>query len=119
MVQLYLLSIVLNGAIAFILISDTDAISKNVYLTIGILAALTGVLKLLLPMTNPPIIGDIIPAIAGVCAGFQVFIEYRLLHLEIIPGPFGGFLLDNRKMVGYVIACVAVLHFFLPQALFI
>jgi hypothetical protein len=138
MVQLYLLSIVLNGFIGFLLVFG-DAIedspigngfktffsSWGFRLVIGILAAITGLLKLLSPYNDRiPILGDMLPALAGIAAGFiLIFGFYRVnstkSETDGILNRIGDALLHNKKAVGIALLVIATLHFLFPTALFL
>jgi len=143
MIQLYLLSIILNGLIGFLLIlgdaAEGDSPEKGVKiffsswgfrLVLGILAAITGILKLLLPMPNSektaiPILGDFLPALAGLAAGFiLIFGFYRENSAKSAAADgkldlIGDTLLQYRKTVGICLLVIAVLHFLFPYALFL
>jgi len=140
MVQFYLLSIILNGVIGFLLIFEDklggDSTAKNfnlswgIRLVLGIISVITGILKLLLPMTADGkttiyILGDLLPAVAGVAAGFiLIFGFYRenSTRHDDYDGKLdrvGDTLLHYKKVVGVSILAVAVLHFLLPYALFL
>jgi hypothetical protein len=138
MIQFYLLSIVLNGLIGFLLVFG-DAIegnstasgfelflsSRGLRLFLGILAAITGILKLLSPVMNGmPILGDILPALAGLAAGFiLIFGFYRENSVkndtEGTLDRIGDTFLHYKKAVGVILLAVAVLHFLFPTALFL
>jgi hypothetical protein len=140
MVQLYFLSIILNVLTGFLLVfGDTiegDSTAKSIRtfistggirLVLGILAAITGVLKLLSPMfigTKIPIFEDMLPALAGIAAGFiLIFGFYRENSVknnnEGNLDRVGDMFLHNKKVVGIVLLAVAVLHFLFPTALFL
>jgi hypothetical protein len=143
MIQLYLLAIILNGLIGFLFVlgdtvqdASTEKGFKNFFsswgfrLVLGILAAITGVLKLLLPMPNSektaiPILGDMLPALAGIVAGFiLIFGFYRENSTKSanVNGKLdliGDTLLQYRKAVGISLLVIAVLHFLFPYALFL
>jgi len=141
MIQLYLLSIILNGLIGFLLILG-DAIegaspekgikgflsSWGFRLVLGILAAIIGVLKFLLPMsekTSIPILGDFFPALAGIAAGFiLIFGFYRenSTRTEDTDGKLdsiGDTFLHYKKVIGIALLVIAALHFLFPAALFL
>jgi len=133
-VQLYLLSIILNGLIGFFLVFE-DAIERNstgksfrsswgFRLVLGILAAIMGILKLLLPMTKPAILGDLLPALAGIVAGYVlIFGFYRDNSVKSETGgkldKLGDTFLNNKKIVGIALLIVTLLHFLFPTALFL
>jgi hypothetical protein len=140
MVQLYFLSIILNALIGFLLIfgNATEGnstangfklflLSGGFRLVLGILAAITGILKLLSPMfigTKIPIFEDVLPAMAGIAAGFVlIFGFYRensakndnAGNLDRI----GDMFLHYKKVVGIFLLAAAALHFLFPTALFL
>jgi hypothetical protein len=142
MVQLYFLSIILNGLTGLFLVFgdviEGDSAAKGVRsffssggfrLVLGIAAAITGILKLLSPMPNSektsiPILGDMLPALAGVVAGFiLVFGFYRENSVKSGDGGnldrIGDTLLHYKKIAGVLLLAVAVLHFLFPAALFL
>lgn len=96
-------------------------------LVMGILTALTGILKLLSPsVDNIPILGDLVPALAGIVAGFILVFGY---YRENASPPLeeGGGKLDRigeiflhyKKAAGIILLAAALLHFLFPQALFL
>jgi len=142
MVQIYFLSIVLNGLAGFLFVfadlGGDDSAQNNAKfssfgsgfrLTTGILAAVTGILKLLLPMgeggkTGMPIMGDLLPAVASLVAGFiLIFGFYRerapQVDSEEKINHFGEIALHYKKAVGIALLAVALLHFLFPTALFL
>ena len=142
MVQLYFLSIVFNGLAGFLFVfadlSSGDSAENNVKfssvgsgfrLVIGILAAVTGILKLLLPMgaegrVGLPILGDLLPALASLVAGFMlIFGFYRERSPQVDSeekiNRFGEIALHYKKAVGMALLAAALLHFLFPAALFL
>jgi len=138
MVQLYFLSIILNGLTGLLLVfgetSGHPLSAKGIRsllssggfrLVLGILAAITGILKLLSPINNTtPILGDMLPALAGIAAGFiLIFGFYRENSVKSgDPGNLdriGDIFLHNKKVAGIALLAVAVLHFLFPTALFL
>lgn len=140
MVQLYLLSIVLNGLIGFLLVfgdmieggstaGGFKSLSWGVRLVLGILAAITGVLKLLSPYSGDNktiyILGDFLPALAGISAGFVLifgFYREKFTRNDDIDGKLdriGDAFLHYKKAVGISLLVIAALHFLFPAALFL
>lgn len=136
MIQLYFLSILCNGISGYILFAgdESGAEQKSIilynnptfHLVLGILSGVTGVLKILSPSIGGfPIIGDLIPAAAGIIAGFMlIFGIYRkdspssnqtAGSLDVL----GSSLLRFRKPVGLGLLVVAAVHFLFPEALFL
>ena len=143
MLQLYFMSILLNGITGFMFIfgdtGENDSIEKSMKfsfssggfrLILGILTALTGLVKLFLPVkgesaiTGIPILGDLIPALAGIAGGFiLLFGFYRensaRFDKENNLDRIGDSFLRYKKVAGFVLAGIALLHFLFPSALFL
>jgi hypothetical protein len=142
MVQIYFLSIVFSGLAGFLFVfadlgggdsaengAKFSSVSSGFRLVIGILASVIGILKLLLPMgeegkTGVPILGDLLPAVAGMIAGFMLifgFYRERSPHVdnEEKINRFGEVTLHYKKAVGIGLLAVALLHFLFPSALFL
>ena len=140
MVQLYFLSILCNSLTAYILIlgntDESDSIEGGLQfslhsgvfrLVLGILCALTGVLKLLSPSFDSiPILGDLVPALAGFLAGFVLIFGYyrerASIGASVSEGKLdriGGAFLKYQKGLGFILLASAALHFLFPQALFL
>ena len=132
MVQLYFLSILCNGLGGYILYAGSEGefeekslrLSVNnptFHLILGILSAVTGVLKLLSPM-GIPILGDLIPAAGGLTVGLLLIFGIYRKDISEPQGALAQFstrLLQFRKTVGVGLMITALLHFLFPQALFI
>ena len=141
MIQLYFLSILCNGLCGYILFAGNDgeesddSINKNIrfslntptfHLVLGILCAVTGVLKILSPtLDGILILGDLIPAAAGIIAG--ILLIFGIYRQDISAAPenpgaldrFGISLLKFRRAIGLGLIIVAVLHFLFPKAIFL
>jgi len=145
MIQLYFLSILCNGLCGYILFagnegeesedSPVDSINRSMrfslntptfHLVLGILCAVTGVLKLLSPtMDGILLLGDLIPSAAGIIAG--ILLIFGIYRQDISAAPenpsaldlFAVSLLRFRKAIGLGLIIVAFLHFLFPQALFL
>jgi hypothetical protein len=138
MVQLYFLSILFTGFSGYLLVTqekwENSSLEEGMKfsprngtfrLILGILTALTGVLKLLSPFQgNLPFLGDLIPAVCGLAGGFTLVFGYYREREGAVTGEgsldkIGGFLLSWRKGIGYALITSALLHFLFPQALFL
>lgn len=88
-------------------------------LIIGILAVLTGILKLLSVVPNDvPVIGDLIPSIAGLLGGGAVLFSYFTTQttLEVKPGKFfSNVFVMGKRYVGVICLIAATLHFLFPK----
>jgi hypothetical protein len=138
MIQLYFLSILFNGLSGYLLAlgdrgENGTAIgsgfrflsgSDTFRLVLGILSAVTGLLKLLSPcMDNIPILGDLLPALMGLLAGFILVFGYYREHRSAADQEeegkldrMGDVLLKYRKGFGFILLLTALAHFILPQA---
>ena len=141
MVQLYFLSIFCNGIIGYMLFAgenEDDNVDKiggplvfsffnpTFHLALGIISAVTGILKLFITMNNVPIFGDLLAALAGLLASFLlIFGVYRrdssnsVINRESKLDLLGEQLLRYRKALGLVLLATALLHFLFPRALFL
>jgi hypothetical protein len=133
MIQLYFLSILCNSLCGYILFDGNEgenskkieALNNPTFqLVLGILSIVTGVLKILSPtMDRLPILGDLIPAAAGVIGGMIiVFGISREEKSSPSPGSLevlGTSLLRFRKPLGLGLLASALLHFLFPDALFL
>ena len=138
---MYFLSILCNGLAGFVLFAGSEdsksekslqfsMSNPTFHLVLGILSAITGVLKLLSPMQSPGgssiyILGDLIPAAAGITAGLVlIFGIYRQETSDSSNAlgslnKIGTHLLLFRRSLGFALMVVALLHFLFPQALFL
>jgi len=138
MIQLYFLSIVCNGLSGYIRFAGNDDVSFDkgtrlslnspvFHLVLGIVSAITGVLKLLSPtMDGIPILGDLLPVAAGIASGLLlIFGTYRHDTSSAVSDSTGALdrlgasLLRFRKSVGLGLMGAALVHFLFPQALFL
>jgi hypothetical protein len=142
MVQLYFLSIVFNGLAGFLFVfaelggddsaensAKFSSVGSGFRLIVGILAAVTGILKLLMPMGDAgkigvPILGDLLPGLASLIAGFMLifgFYRERSSHVDSEEkiNHFGEVALHYQKAVGIALLASALLHFLFPAALFL
>ena len=136
MIQLYFLSVLCNGLAGYILFADisdggiekqSEPLSNPTFhLVLGILSAVVGFLKLLSPMHEKAyIIGDFLPAVVGIFAGFMlVFGIYRkgvnaMSESYKSLDSIASSLLKLRKPLSLAIFGIALLHFLFPRALFL
>jgi hypothetical protein len=136
MIQFYFLSILFNGLSGYALIrnSDDDAVDpeKGFHLSLqneicrlilGAATILTGLLKILSSLRGDvPVLGDIVPALAGFLAGFILVFEYYRGRSTLEPEhteKIEQVLIHNKKWIGYFALAAAALHFILPSVLFL
>ena len=138
MIQLYFLSIVFNGLTGFLLMmgetGDSGTIESSIKfspfsggfrLILGILTTLTGMLKLLSPVEKQvPILGDFLPALAGIAAGFILIFGFYREHSTRVDREgrldrIGDTFLQYKKIAGIVLLVISGLHFLFPNAFFL
>jgi hypothetical protein len=143
MLQLYLMSVVLNGIAGFWFIfgeiGESDSVEKSMKfsffgsgfrLILGILTALIGILKLFLPVksvsagTGIPILGDFLPALMGIAGGLILLFGFYREHKTVYNGEndldrIGDAFIRYRKVTGFTLIVISVLHFIFPEALFL
>jgi hypothetical protein len=133
MLQFYFLSILCNAAAGFILfrneeypVSDDPKFKFSIYndsfrLGVGIITCLTAVLKILSVVPGDMfIIGDIIPALTGIIAGFILVFQYYRNHSDLESEKsekLESFFETNRKWIGIAAMIAAVLHFLFPSVM--
>ncbi|MDE5899088.1 MAG: hypothetical protein K2H09_07505 [Treponemataceae bacterium] len=91
-------------------------------LVIGGLSVFVAVVKLFAAVHGVPVFGDLLPALAGLAGGAAVLIgQYAEGAPEqlSLPAPLQLVFVDNRKVIGIACLCAAVLHFILPEVLFL
>jgi len=137
MLQFYFLSVLLNAITGYVLIfADKDeqeilaehrvpAIvrSETFRLVLGLLTGVTGFFKLLTAVRGDvPVIGDLIPALAGLAGGFNLLYEFyknrSVVEDETLP-PFFQKIIASRRYVGMACLIAACLHFLFPTILFL
>ncbi len=133
MLQFYFLSILCNAAAGFVLfrneeypVSDDPGFKFSIYnesfrLSLGIVTCLVGLFKILSVVPGDVrVIGDLVPALAGLLAGFVLVFEYYRNHSKIESEKsekLENFFETNRKWIGIVAMASAVLHFLFPAVL--
>lgn len=133
MVQFYLLSILFNAVSGFALLcgdSNEESVveaefrfsfrNETFRLVLGILTMVIGLLKLLSPVQGDmPVLGDLVPALAGLGSGLIVFLGYYQGRPGIDTersSKIAEIVSRNRKWVGFAALGAAALHFLFPQA---
>ena len=137
MIQLYFLSIVFNGLAGFLFVfgdlGGNDSAEDNkkysflsvgFRLIVGLLAVIVGILKLLSPYEGIAILGDLLPAVAGIIAGFMLIYGFYRERSSNVDSEekinrIGEAVLHYKKAIGILLLAAALLHFLLPRALFL
>ena len=132
MLPVYSLSILLNGLAGFILIfgkeeAETGALAlsfnnETIRLIIGVLAFVTGILKILSPMKSILVVGDLFPALAGLAGGFILAFEFYIRRKTVHSLPaeqIGELIRKYRKITGLSCITAAALHLFFYPIIFL
>lgn len=140
MAQFYFLSVLLNIIAGLVLVYGFDLTKKNntekqpsasffgnltcfenrtFRLVVGVLSMLVGLMKILSVFRNDvPVIGDLVPALAGLTGGASLLLEYYLSATteEVrIPEGVTRVLIGGRKYIGVFCLVAGLLHFIFPQ----
>ena len=146
MAQFYFLSVLLNILAGLILIfgrnlandsfsvnEDADsesAISIGSFsidnsgfrLIVGILCIFVALMKILSVFKGDvPVVGDLLPVLAGLLSGASILLEYYVASSEDEPlseNPIAK-IIEWRKYIGIGCIAVAILHFVFPQIIFL
>ncbi|MCR5319413.1 MAG: hypothetical protein K6E22_14430 [Treponema sp.] len=89
-------------------------------LVIGVLAIFIGFMKILSVFSGDlPIIGDFLPAFAGILGGASMLIEYFESSSDsiYIPDNIQTIFIDSRKYIGVICVAAGVLHFVFPKVI--
>ncbi len=128
MIQFYLLSVVMNIIAGFSLFSFSAEARGSIFdgvrdflrdptvrLIVGILTLVVGFFKLLTVMRGDiPVIGDFVPSLAGMAAGFSLLLEfYRSTATVTTEGleRLDRIFIANRRIVGIVAMTSGLVHF--------
>ena len=136
MLQFYFLAVLLNflTGMLFVFADDkskeetfteqaTFFYNKTFRLTVGILACITGIFKILSPIRgDAAVVGDLIPALGALCGGFCLLLDYYSQNTTM---PFSAnptvekIFITGRRYLGIAILASALLHFLFPTVLFL
>lgn len=136
MVQFYFLSILFNVAAGFILSLDLLAermeglaplklpLSNSVFrFALGIGSAAVGFLKLLSVFRGDvPVVGDLLPAAAGMLMGIMLIIDYYKSKAAVSSQAFDTIdrvFIRRKSVIGIIGIVIGILHFFMPSVLFL
>lgn len=135
MLQFYFLSILLNCLAGLTLIFNSysekaqdslknvpEFFTNNTFkLIIGILCCFTALIKLLSSFPGAvPIIGDLLPSVAGILGGISLLIDYykNTSRSDSSMNPkFELLFIQNKKYIGIICILSAILHFLFPRVI--
>lgn len=137
MLQFYLLSVIMN-VIAGIMLSAgfiDERVSfvsgmkeffdgkPSIKVTVGGITFVVGFFKLLsVTRGDVPVVGDLLPALAGLVMGLALFLDYYKSRSTVSSTFVDGaekVLLNNRNVIGLAGIVIGLLHFLLPRVLFL
>lgn len=109
---------------------DLNFLSKNPIfsdvtfrLIIAILTFITGLMMLLTPIQDDVrVVGDLIPAIAGLAGGFALLLEYysgKSAQAASLPKVLVNIFVGGKRYLGVVCILAGILHFIFPKVLFL
>ena len=88
---------------------------------IGILCCFTALIKLLSSFPGAvPIIGDLLPSVAGLLGGISLLIDYykHTSRSDSSMNPkFELLFIQNKKYIGIICILSAILHFLFPRVI--
>jgi uncharacterized membrane-anchored protein len=137
MIQFYFLSIFFNAVSGYVLAMENQKEDRTfeaagstfsldnetIRLVLGILTLVSGLLKLLSVIEGDiPVIGDLLPAVFGLLAGFILIFDYYHTKTNIESEKselIERILIKNKRWIGFVAIASAVLHFLFPSVLFL
>jgi hypothetical protein len=139
MIQFYLLSVLLNILCGYALAAKKSESASQIIkgaeiliadpglrLTIAILSIAVGVLKLLFALRGDiPVIGDFLPATAGIVVGATLLLDIsEATHLPFakkwkLAARLEKQLLSYKQALGYVGIMAGIIHFLFPMVLFL
>ncbi len=136
MVQFYALSVVINVLCGLLLTLEenekrTGVMSRlrkalddrGVKFALGIGALVVGVFKILTPIAGDvPVIGDLLPALAGVAVGGVFLTEFYRRSSDVSTETvqkLDSTLLVNKRYIGILAVGSGILHFLMPGVLIV
>ncbi len=136
MVQFYLLSILMNIVAGYSLVSfetqpkgtKFDGIREflkdgTIRLVLGILCSTVGFFKLLTVMRGDiPVVGDLVPSLAGMAAGFTLLLEFYRGNSNVTTDTLeklDSIFVANKRIVGIVSIVSGFVHFLFANVLFL
>ncbi|MGP1458468.1 MAG: hypothetical protein ACTTKL_04085 [Treponema sp.] len=88
-------------------------------LVVGGLSFLTAMIKLFSPVRGVVIIGDFLPAAAGLAAAASILLGYYMNEISssvTLPPLIQKIFIEEQKFIGLFCAAAALLHFLFPYA---
>ncbi|MDR0909275.1 MAG: hypothetical protein LBM77_05855 [Spirochaetaceae bacterium] len=128
MMQFYFLSVALNALTGFVLFKDdgesgfvASLRNSSFRLVLGICTAIMGVLSIL-AATDIPVVGDLLPAFAGLAGGVSLIFEFYKSKTTVVSEnteKVQGIVEKYKKPLGIVCLATAIVHFIIPGVLFL
>ncbi len=89
---------------------------------LGSVSFIVGFLKLISAQGDMPVIGDLLPAVSGLVMGLTLLVQFYRHRNEVVPNAVETLekvFVDNKTAVGLAGLLIAVVHFLVPQILFL
>ena len=135
MLQFYFLTVLLNFLMGILFVFADDKsketfsaqaaffYNKTFRLTVGIIACITGIFKILSPIRgDAAVVGDLIPALGALCGGFCLLLDYYSQSTTMsfsTNSTVEKIFITGRRYLGIAIFASAFLHFLFPTVLFL
>jgi hypothetical protein len=95
----------------------------TIRLVVGILCTTVGFFKLLTVMRGDiPVIGDLVPSLAGIAAGFSLLLEFYRSNSSVTTNALDkveAILIGQRRIIGIVAVVSGFVHFLFANILFL
>ncbi len=139
MIQFYLLSVILNVLCGYALAARRDEspsaivrgarliiADKGLRMALAVLSIAVGVLKLFFALRGDiPVIGDFLPATAGIVVGSALFLDVSdeehlpFMKQGSLAAGVEKFLVSYKISIGYAGMLAGLIHFLFPMVLFL
>lgn len=100
---------------------DSIITNETFALVCGAIGAIVGFVKLFFAYSRTghgiPVIGDLLPAVAGLLGGGTILLEYysKSFAEHDLPDIFETVFFNNKKYIGFVCMIIAIIHFIIPN----
>lgn len=99
---------------------DSIFTNETFALVSGAVGVIVGFVKLFFTYSGSghgiPIIGDLLPAVAGLLGGGTILLDYysKSFAEHDLPEVFEAVFFNNRKYIGFICIIIAIIHFIIP-----
>ncbi|TFG64982.1 MAG: hypothetical protein E4H36_01395 [Spirochaetales bacterium] len=134
MFQFYFLSILVNFFAGLVSASDflgekfqrikgfkESFSTPGIKIFLGLLAFIIGIFKLIIPV-RIAVVGDLIPAIAGIVLGITLMVDFYKSKSDMAPerpGTLQNIFVGQKSFIGMLGIIASILHFLFPRVIFL